>query len=247
MTSSNNGTRLQKYIAMSGYCSRRKAEELIDQGKVSVNGKRISEQGVQVYDGDNVRINGKLIELERTQVYYIVNKPKGVLSSVSDDRERPCVVDMIPEKNRIFPVGRLDYETTGALILTNDGAFANFLTHPRYDMPKMYRVSVSGKLGFEVTNALSEGVTIEGVSYQGVEIHKVKYDPKKDRSQFSITLYEGKNRQIRKMFAHFGLPVQKLHRYAIGPLMIEDMGMGTYRALKPFEVKKLLSVAKGGK
>lgn len=246
MTSSNS-IRLQKYIAMTGYCSRRKAEELIEQGKVSINGKKVNEQGVQVHPGDKVRINNKLIELERSKVYYIVNKPKSVLSSVSDDRGRMCVVDMIPEQNRIFPVGRLDYETTGALILTNDGEFANFLTHPRYDMPKMYRVSVDGKLGFDVTKALSEGVVIEGVSYQGVEIFKVKYDPKKNRTQFSITLYEGKNRQIRRMFAHFGLPVQKLHRYAIGPIVIDDLGIGMYRPLKSFEVKKLLTVAKGGK
>ena len=246
MTSSNS-IRLQKYIAMSGYCSRRKAEELIEQGRVSVNGKKVTEQGVQVFPGDQVRINNKLLELERAHVYYIVNKPRAVLSSVSDDRGRLCVVDLVPDKNRIFPVGRLDYETTGALILTNDGEFANFLTHPRYDMPKMYRVSVEGKLGFEVTNALSEGITIEGVSYQGVEIYKVKYDPKKNRTQFSITLYEGKNRQIRKMFAHFGLPVLKLHRYAIGPIVIDDMGLGTYRPLKPVEVKKLLATAKGGK
>lgn len=246
MTSSNN-IRLQKYIAMCGYCSRRKAEELIDQGKVTINGKLVKEQGVQVVPGDVVRVNRQVLELQKQLVYYIVNKPRGVLSSVSDDRGRPCVVDMVPEKNRIFPVGRLDYETTGALILTNDGAFANFLTHPRYDMPKMYRVSVSGKLGFDVTKTLSDGVMIEGVDYQGVEIFKVKYDAKKDRTQFSITLYEGKNRQIRRMFAHFDLPVLKLHRYAIGPILIEDLPIGSYRQLKPVEVKRLLTQAKGGK
>ena len=244
MTSSNS-MRLQKFIALSGYCSRRKAETLIAEGKVSVNGQTVITQGVQVSSRDVVRVNQKVLSLESSKVYYITNKPRAVLSSVSDDRGRDCIVDMIPETHRIYPVGRLDYETTGALILTNDGEFANLLTHPRYDMPKMYRVSVLGKLTFNITQELKEGVSIEGVHYQGVEISKVKYDENKNRTQFSITLYEGKNRQIRRIFAHYNLPVQKLHRYAIGPLLIEDLKIGEYRMLKPFEVKKLMSVAKG--
>lgn len=246
MTSSNS-IRLQKYIAMCGVSSRRKAEALIEAGKVSVNGKTILEQGVQVFSGDVVRVNNKVITLETANVYYIINKPRAVLSSVSDDRGRTCVVDLIQDKNRIFPVGRLDYETTGALILTNDGEFANIMTHPRYDMPKKYRVGVTGKLTQRVIDELSSGVSIEGVHYQGVEIFSVRYDAKQNRTQFSITLYEGKNRQIRRMFKHYSLPVRKLHRYAIGPLLIDDLSQGQYRALKDHEVKQLLKVAKGGR
>lgn len=246
MTSSNS-IRLQKYIAMCGVSSRRKAEALIEAGKVSVNGKTILEQGVQVFSGDVVRVNNKVITLETANVYYIINKPRAVLSSVSDDRGRTCVVDLIQDKNRIFPVGRLDYETTGALILTNDGEFANIMTHPRYDMPKKYRVGVTGKLTQRVIDELSSGVSIEGVHYQGVEIFSVRYDAKQNRTQFSITLYEGKNRQIRRMFKHYSLPVRKLHRYAIGPLLIDDLSQGQYRPLKDHEVKQLLKVAKGGR
>ncbi len=232
---------------MCGVSSRRKAEALIEAGKVSVNGKTILEQGVQVFSGDVVRVNNKVITLETANVYYIINKPRAVLSSVSDDRGRTCVVDLIQDKNRIFPVGRLDYETTGALILTNDGEFANIMTHPRYDMPKKYRVGVTGKLTQRVIDELSSGVSIEGVHYQGVEIFSVRYDAKQNRTQFSITLYEGKNRQIRRMFKHYSLPVRKLHRYAIGPLLIDDLSQGQYRALKDHEVKQLLKVAKGGR
>lgn len=244
MTSSNS-VRLQKYIAMSGYCSRRKAEEIINQGLVSVNGVTILEQGVQVFSTDEVRIDNKLLTLEESHVYYVINKPREVLSSVTDDRGRVCVTDLIPETNRLFPVGRLDYETTGALILTNDGEFANLLTHPRYDMPKKYRVDVTGRLTPRVIQELKGGVTIEDVIYQGVDIFSVRYDAKKERTQFSITLHEGKNRQIRRMFKHYGLPVKKLHRYAIGPLLIDDLTHGQYRPLNSSEVKRLMTIAKG--
>ncbi len=246
MTSSNS-TRLQKYIASSGYCSRRKAEVLIQEGHVAINGVQVVENGVQVHEGDKVTIKGQLITLESELVYYIINKPLKVLSSVSDDRGRICVPDLIDDKNRIFPVGRLDYETTGALILTNDGDFANFLTHPRYDMPKQYRVLVAGRLIPRYIQELKDGVTIEDVVYQGVDIFSLRYDAKKNMSQFSITLYEGKNRQIRRMFKHYGLPVRKLHRYAIGPLLIDDLNTGEYRKLKASEVTHLLEVAKGSK
>lgn len=245
MTSSNK-MRLQKYIAQSGYTSRRKAEVLIQEGKVKVNGQVANEQGIQVSDADVIEVLGKKISLESDKVYYIINKPLSVLSSVSDDRGRVCVVDLVNDKNRIFPVGRLDYETTGALILTNDGEFANFLTHPRYDMPKKYRVKVQGRLKKYMILELSDGVIIEDVSYQGVEIFALNYDSHSDTTQFNITLYEGKNRQIRRMFKHYGLPVVQLHRYAIGPLIIDDLKNGDHRTLTNKEVDTLLQVAKGG-
>ncbi|AMS11024.1 pseudouridine synthase [Erysipelothrix rhusiopathiae] len=240
-----NNIRLQKFIAMSGYCSRRKAEVLINEGKVKVNGIKVTEQGLKVSTEDRVMVNGILINVEEKKVYYILNKPRGIVSSANDDKNRESVVDLVPNDIRVFPVGRLDRETTGALILTNDGDFAYYMTHPKFDLSKIYRVSVRGRLSYEVTNSLKEGITIEGVEYKGVEISRVKYDAAKDKTQFSITLHEGKNRQIRKIFAHFGLPVLKLHRYQIGYLDIDELKIGQYRELKPFEVKKLLLTAKG--
>lgn len=245
MNSLNDTIRLQKFIAMTGYCSRRKAEELIQTGKVTVNGKKVTEQGVQVAFNDNVKVNGKQIVIEQQNVYYLLNKPKGVVSTAADEKNRQSVVNLVPGRFRVFPVGRLDRETTGAIILTNDGSFANYMTHPKFDMNKQYRVSVDGRLTLDISQKLAEGITIEGVHYQGVEISAVKYDPKKNRTRFNITLHEGKNRQIRKIFAHFNLPVLKLHRFAIGPITVEELQIGQYRELKPFEVKKLLLTAKG--
>ncbi|CAM3571037.1 pseudouridine synthase [Erysipelothrix urinaevulpis] len=246
MTYSNkNKMRLQKYIAHAGYCSRRKAEELIDQGKVSVNGNVIKEQGVQVGSQDEVRIHGQLIELKTEFVYYLINKPKGVLSTVEDGFDRQTVVDHIKTSERVYPVGRLDKETTGALIVTNDGEFTHTMTHPSFDLEKQYRVSLDGIISYDVINELKEGVTIDGVEYQGVDIKNVKKDETKKRTQLTITLYEGKNRQIRKMFEHYKLPVLKLHRFALGPLVMDDLKIGQYRELKPFEIKKLTLAAKG--
>lgn len=242
-----NGIRLQKFIAQAGVASRRKAEELIAVGQVRVNGKKVKEMGVIVYPGDEVIVNGKLITTEAEHVYYLINKPKGVVSSVSDDKGRDVVTNYVPSRNRVYPVGRLDRETTGALILTNDGEFAQLLTHPKHELSKKYRVSVMGKLTYKISTQLIEGVTIEGVNYKGIEFENVKYDPKKHRTQFTVTLHEGKNRQIRKMFAHFELPVLKLHRFAIGSLELEDLRIGYYRELKPFEIKTLRNEAKGVK
>lgn len=241
----SNKMRLQKYIAHSGYCSRRKAEVLIEEGKVSVNGKQIKEQGVQVSDKDEVRVNGQLIALETEHVYYLINKPKGVLSTVEDGFDRQTVVDLIKTNQRVYPVGRLDKETTGALIITNDGEFTHYMTHPSFDLEKQYRVSLDGILPYEVIRELKDGVKIDNVEYQGVDIKHVKRDEKKNRTQLTITLHEGKNRQIRKIFEYYKLPVLKLHRFAMGPLEMDDLKIGQYRELKPFEVKKLLLAAKG--
>ena len=237
--------RLQKYIAHAGYCSRRKAEELIDQGKVSVNGKVVKEQGVQVGPHDEIRVHGQLLELKTEFVYYLINKPRGILSTVEDGFERETVMDLIRSNERIYPVGRLDKETTGALLVTNDGEFTHYMTHPSFDLEKQYRVSLDGILSYDVINQLKEGVTIDGVEYKGVDIKNVKKDENKKRTQLTITLYVGKNRQIRKMFEHYKLPVLKLHRFAMGPLVMDDLKIGQYRELKPFEVKKLTLAAKG--
>ena len=237
--------RLQKFIAHSGYCSRRKAETLIEQGKVFVNGKKVTEMGILVDDGDFIEVEGNALTRDTNFVYYLLNKPRGVLSTADDEFDRDTVVKGLPNDKRIYPVGRLDKESTGAIILTNDGTFTHYLTHPSYDLEKHYRVSVDGALNYDIINILKEGVKIDGVAYQGVVINNVKYIKGKNRTTFNITLHEGKNRQIRKIFDHFGLPVLKLHRFALGPININDLNIGDYRKLSNHEVKKLLLAAKG--
>lgn len=241
----NIGMRLQKFLAQAGVASRRKSEELIASGAVKINNKVVKEMGKTVYPGDEVKVNGRLITHSEQNVYYLINKPRGVVSSVSDEQGRDVVTNYVPQNARVYPVGRLDRETTGALILTNDGEFAQLLTHPKYDLSKKYRVSVIGKLTYKISTQLIEGVTIDKVRYQGIEFEDVKYDSKKNRTQFTVTLHEGKNRQIRKMFAHFDLPVHKLHRFKIGSLDLADLKIGYYRELKPYEVKTLRNEAKG--
>ncbi len=240
-------TRLQKVIAQAGIASRRKAEELIEKGRVKVNGEVVKEMGLKVSPQDAIEVDNKPILPKEDHVYYLINKPRGVLSTVTDPLDRPVIINMIHDKRRIYPVGRLDMDTTGALILTNDGEFAQKLMHPSYDMDKTYRVSVKGKMGFDVTKALETGLKVKGVDYQAMKVNNFRYFDDKDRSVFDLTLYEGKNRQIRELMAHFGLPVIRLHRFSIGPLNMDNMKIGAYRELKPFEIKKLLHYAERSK
>lgn len=240
-------TRLQKVIAQAGIASRRKAEELIEKGRVKVNGEVVKEMGLKVSPQDAIEVDNKPILPKEDHVYYLINKPRGVLSTVTDPLDRPVIINMIHDKRRIYPVGRLDMDTTGALILTNDGEFAQKLMHPSYDMDKTYRVSVKGKMGFDVTKALETGLKVKGVDYQAMKVNNFRYFEDKDRSVFDLTLYEGKNRQIRELMAHFGLPVIRLHRFSIGPLNMDNMKIGAYRELKPFEIKKLLHYAERSK
>lgn len=236
-------TRLQKVIAQAGIASRRKAEELIEKGRVKVNGEVVKEMGLKVSPQDAIEVDNKPILPKEDHVYYLINKPRGVLSTVTDPLDRPVIINMIHDKRRIYPVGRLDMDTTGALILTNDGEFAQKIMHPSYDMDKTYRVIVKGKMGFDVTKALETGLKVKGVDYQAMKVDNFRYFDDKDRSVFDLTLYEGKNRQIRELMAHFGLPVIRLHRFSIGPLNMDNMKIGAYRELKPFEIKKLLHYA----
>jgi 23S rRNA pseudouridine2605 synthase len=244
MTSSNNGVRLQKVLAQAGVASRRKAEAIILEGRVKVNGVVVKEMGQLVLPNDKIEVDNKDIGGQEAHVYYIINKPRGVVSTSDDQHDRPTVIGLIHDNRRIYPVGRLDMDTTGALILTNDGAFAQLLTHPKYDVPKTYRVSVDGKMKYKVNVALEKGLVVDGVEYAPMKVSRVRYIEDKDRTVFDITLHEGKNRQIRKLMEHFDLPVIRLHRYAIGDLEINDLQIGSYRVLKPFEVKKLRDMAR---
>lgn len=243
--SSSNEIRLQKMLADAGVASRRKAETLITEGKVKVNGVVVKELGVKVTHQDKILVNNQPIIFEATKVYYLLNKPRGVLSTVTDSHERTTVIDIIHDTRRLYPVGRLDMDTTGALILTNDGDFAQLMTHPKFHVSKAYRVSIHGKLPFSVTEKLHAGLEVEGVKYQPMEVSDVRYIKKADRTAFTLTLHEGKNRQIRKLMEHFNLRLIRLHRFSIGPVTLEGVGIGQYRDLKPFEIKKLTLMAKG--
>ena len=234
--------RLQKVIANSGYCSRRKAEELIEAGKVKVNGKTIYELGTKVDSNDTIMINNKSLKKE-DKVYYLLNKPRQVITSVSDDKGRKTVVDLIDTKERIYPVGRLDYDTTGALILTNDGELANMLMHPSSNINKVYIAKVKGLIGKKEINKLESGVVIDGFKTSKSIARIKKYDKTTDTSIVELTIHEGKNHQVKKMFEAIGYDVIKLKREKIAFLNVNDLNSGEYRKLNPKEIKKLYNEA----
>ena len=232
--------RLQKIIATSGYTSRRKAEELIIKGKVKVNGKVVTELGTKVDITDTIEVEGTVInEKETNKVYYLLNKPRGVITSTSDDKGRKTVVDLIDTDKRIYPVGRLDYDTTGALILTNDGELANLLTHPKNKVEKVYIAKVRGLVGKEQLLSLSRGVYIDGVKTAKAKARIKNYDKKTNASIVELTIHEGKNHQVKKMFKAIGYDVLKLKREKIAFLDVKDLKSGEYRILSIKEVKKL--------
>ncbi len=238
--------RLQKILAKAGISSRRKAEELIKAGKVQVDGTTITEMGFIVKKGNVVTYEGKTVSGEN-KVYYLLNKPQKVLSSVSDDRGRVTVTDLIDASERIYPVGRLDYDSTGVLILTNDGDFSNELTHPRYHLKKLYEVKVNGILSIAQIKALEEGIELDGVMTLPAKVIISYKNHGKHETDFKITLIEGKNRQIKRMIESFGLTVLRLHRARFGFIEVNDLNPGEYRVLKPYEVKQLKMLANEGK
>lgn len=232
--------RINKYIAQAGVASRRKADELIANGNVKVNGLTLKEPGYDVVTGDVVEVNGRKIEAEEKKVYFLLHKPVGYITSVSDDRDRPTVMDLMQDVDaRIFPVGRLDYNTSGMLILTNDGDFAYRLSHPKHEMPKTYRAVVAGVLSKEKCAKLSEGVDIGGFVTSKAKVEVVKGHPRS--TVVDITIHEGKNRQVRKMFKAVGNNVQELQRIAIGDIRLGRLAEGHYRKLTKDEVEYLKS------
>lgn len=234
--------RLQKVIAQAGIASRRKAEELIASGKVKVNGQVITELGTKVSEKDRIEVENKILEKEIKE-YYLLNKPRGVVTTTQDDKERKTVVDLIPTNARIYPVGRLDYDTTGLLILTNDGDFANILMHPKYNIEKVYMAKLKGIIKGEAINKLKDGVEIEpGVTVKGTRVKLKKTDPKSNTSMVQITINEGKNHQVKKMFEAVGFEVVKLKREKIAFFDLKDLQSGEYRKLTPKEVSKVFSL-----
>ena len=200
--------RLQKVIARSGLASRRKAEELITQGRVKVNSVVITELGTKVGPKDVVMVNDKAISFEEF-IYYVLYKPEGFVSTTSDEHDRKTVIDLLPKGTRIYPVGRLDYDTSGVLLLTNDGGFTNKMTSPKHHIEKEYEVKMEGFLRKEESLRLSRGVKIENYTTRKAIIKNVEYIKKNESTKATIIITEGKYHQVKKMFEHVGHPVLK--------------------------------------
>ncbi len=234
--------RLQKVIADAGVASRRKAEELILNGQVRVNGEVIKTLGVKVSGNDIVEVQGVMIDREKVKKYYLLNKPRGVISSVHDDKNRPTVVDYIDTDVRIYPVGRLDYDTTGLILLTNDGELANLLTHPRNKIPKTYIAKIEGLLNKDDIERLRRGIMIDGrrVVIEDFKIRDKDFDKK--TSLIEITIIEGRNHIVKRIFESLKHPVIRLSRIKIAFLEIGKLKSGEYRELTIKEVKKLYSL-----
>lgn len=233
--------RLQKLIAAAGIASRRKAEDLITAGVVTVNGKVVDELGAKADpDKDHIKVNGKLLnpQLARVEkVYVALNKPMGYLTSTSDEQERPLVIDLIGKyRKKVHPVGRLDFNSEGLLLLTNDGQFTQLVTRAAEKVAKRYEVKVKGRLSEEQINRLRSGILIEGVRTAPAKIRRLRESD--TNSWFEVILYEGRNQQIRKMFDAVGHSVLKLKRVAIGFLGLERLRPGEFRLLNEAEVKR---------
>ena len=228
-------TRLNKFIADSGLTSRRKAEELILQGRVSVNNITVTKLAFEVdNESDTVYVDGEKIK-QAEHVYYLMNKPKGVVTTTDDEKKRMTVTDLIKSKQKIFPVGRLDYNTTGVLILTNDGDFAQKLIHPKNNIIREYEVSLDKELDFEHEKTLLNGVFIDGTRGKFIAI---KYGKKKSRKNIIVQCTEGRNHFVKKMFTTLNYTVEKLHRSSFAGL-IPDIPIGSFRKLSNDELQKL--------
>ena len=202
--------RLQKIIAASGYCSRRKAEELIASGQVFVNGEMVTELGTKVSGNETIVVEGVTLGKQTRKEYYLLNKPRGYICSVSDDKGRKVVTDLINTNERIYPVGRLDYDTTGVLLLTNDGDFANILMHPSNEVEKTYLAIIEGVMTTEEIYKLKDGVVIDGIKVVPKRVKIKKKDLEKNKSKVEVTIVEGRNHIVKKMFEEVGHPVNKL-------------------------------------
>lgn len=234
--------RLQKYLAACGVASRRSAETIIASGRVSVNGQIVTQMGVTVEEyEDEVTLDGNKIYPEERKVYILLSKPKGYVTTATDPQGRPTVLDLVGVKERIFPVGRLDLNTEGLLILTNDGEFANHMMHPRYECEKTYFVRLAEPLGDAQAEKLRHGVWIEEEQFMTSPATVVR----RDENKFSVTIREGKKRQVRRMFEAVGAKVLYLRRTAIGQLRDTKLEKGKWRYLTDEEVKYLIEYSKG--
>ena len=237
--------RLQKFLAECGVASRRKCEQLIQQGKIKVNGVIVTELGTKVTPKkDTIIYNGKKLEIENNFVYILLNKPIGYVATAKDQFNRDTVLDLIKIKQRIVPVGRLDMYTSGALLLTNDGQFVYKITHPKHEIEKTYNATVSGIVTNKDIEKLQQGVQIENYKTKPAKAKILKIDKEKNISRIQIIIHEGKNRQVRKMCEAIGKKVVALHRSKIGSIEVKDLELGKWRYLTTKEVQSLIQTNK---
>jgi len=232
-----SGTRLNKYLASSGLCSRRKADELIEQGVVNVNGKIVTELGFIVQEKDKVFVKGKLIHPAK-HLYYKFYKPAGYITTCDDEKGRKTIYDLLPENMMsLKPVGRLDKDSTGLLILTNDGDLINALTHPSVKVPKIYTVTVNSKIERAELEQMADGIEIEPgkLAYADIQVLEMT----NNHTEMQITLYQGMNRQIRKMFEYFGYEVKTLKRIQHATITLDGMKRGEFKPVKPLQIREL--------
>jgi pseudouridine synthase len=226
--------RIHKYLAHSGVASRRHAEGMVERGEVVVNGK-VATVG-QVIDSETAKVTvlGKSVGIDQTLVYYLLNKPRGVVSAVTDPDGRRTVTSLVPGGHRLYPVGRLDYDSEGLMLLTNDGDLAYKMTHPKFEIEKTYHVLVKGVMTAKAVGYLESGVTIEGQKTAPARVSIAETQP--NNTWIDITIHEGRNRQIRKMCEAVGYPVMRLVRTHLGPWELGDLPVGKYRMLKPADI-----------
>lgn len=231
------GTRLNKYIASSGLCSRRKADELIESGVVQVNGKRVTELGYSVQNKDKVFVNGKIIHPVKHE-YYRFYKPAGYITTSDDEKGRKTIYDLLPENlHHLKPVGRLDRESTGLIILTNDGDLINDLTHPSVKVPKLYRVAINGKITQNDIDKMYKGIEIEPNKMAYAQVDVLEID--NTHTVMEILLYQGLNRQIRRMFEYLGFEVVSLKRIQHAIFNLDGLKRGEFKPIKPRQIKDL--------
>ncbi|MBQ8891823.1 MAG: rRNA pseudouridine synthase [Bacilli bacterium] len=235
--------RIQKVISNLGYASRRHAEELIKDGRVLINDK-VAILGSKVKSDDVIKIDGKVLENNQNneKVYYLLNKPRGVVTTAKDPEGRKTVVDIIDDPRRIYPVGRLDYDTTGVLLLTNDGELTNKLTHPKNNIDKVYLAKIKGVITGSDIFKLKNGVIIDSKMTSASRVKLKSYNKKNNTSLVEITIHEGRNHQVKKMFQVLGYDVIKLSRIRFAFLDVKDLKSGEYRTLTVKEIKKLYSL-----
>ncbi len=233
--------RLQKYLAQAGIGSRRKCESYIQEGRVALNGVVTTELGTKVASGDKVTFDGKQVEVAEPTVYYLLNKPVGYVTTVSDEKDRPTVMDLLKGvEARVFPVGRLDYNTSGLLLMTNDGALTYALTHPKHDVSKTYEAKVKGHVNSKSVQKLCQGVRIENYLTAPAKVSIVASGG--TTTTLHISIHEGRNRQVRKMCEAIGHDILKLQRIGMGELGLEGLQEGNYRKLTEKEVNYLRTI-----
>ncbi len=233
--------RLAKYLAHAGVASRRAAEALVAQGRVALDGEVVVDPARAVGPDSLVTFDGDEVVAGAARVVYAVHKPPGVISSARDTHGRPVVVDLVPDRRRLYPVGRLDADATGLVILTDDGELANLLTHPRFEVPRTYRVTVAGgPVGSAALEALRRGVVLDDGPTAPARVRRLGSD------RLDLTIHEGRNRQVKRMCAAVGHPVRRLERRSFGSLALDGLGVGEHRLLGEDEVASLRASARGG-